>query len=262
MSDKRVQLWCIYSAVPFAVLFLIGWVVLAGFAPPPSPMDNPAQIAAFYTNNLIGIRVGLVLSMFCSALLFPWGGAVNVQIMRIEGSRSPLQWGWIAAQGCIVIEFVYPCCFWLAAAFRPEDAARVQAFNDLAWLPFLGVVCTGMFQMAALGVVTLRDPREDPVYPRWFAFFQIWCAFGVACTAVIFFFKTGPLAWNGVVGFWIPVFAYFGWVVVTTIMTARAIYRDDEADFQLDSGIANRFVALEADVARLNALLTTERVRS
>jgi hypothetical protein len=260
MSNKRVQLWCLNSVFVFVVLFLIGWVVLARMVPPPSPVDTPEEIARFYGDNVIGIRVGLVIAIFASSLLLPWGGAICAQMLRMEGPRAPLMWAWIAAQGCVVIEFVYPCTFWLVAAFRLEVASRVQAFNDLGWLPFLGIVCTGMFQMVALAVVTLRDRRPEPVYPRWFGYFQLWCALGVGFTFGVWIFKTGPLAWNGLLGFWVPVSFYFVWVIGTTIMTARAIRNDDES--QPNNGaIIERLAALEAELASMRSLTADQAIR-
>jgi hypothetical protein len=252
MSDKRIQLWCLNSVFVFVALFLIGWVLLARIVPPPSPMAAPDEIAQFYGDNRIGIRVGLVIAIFASALLLPWGGAICAQMLRMEGPRAPLTWAWVAAQGCVVIEFVYPCAFWLVAAFRPEDASRVQTFNDLGWLPFLGIVCTGMFQMVALAALTLSDRRPEPVYPRWFAYFQLWCALGVGLTFGVWIFKNGPMAWDGLVGFWIPVTIYFVWVIGTTIMTTRAINNDVES-VPNDGAITERVAALEGEVAALRA---------
>ena len=256
MSGRRVQLWSVYSVFGFVVLFLIGWVLLARMIPPPSPMNTPEQIGRFYRDHLFGIRVGMVLAIFASALLLPWGGAICAQMLRLEGPRAPLTWAWIAAQGCVVIEFVYPCAFWLVAAFRPDDVSRVQTFNDMGWLPFLGIVCTGMFQMVALAVATLRDQRAEPVYPRWFAYFQLWCALGVGLTFGVWIFKTGPLAWDGLIGFWIPVSVYFVWVLTTTVMTGRAINNDDESKPEQRT-IADRVAALEAEIAAIRSQAAT-----
>lgn len=226
MSDARTQIWCARACYAFLVLFGIGWVALAGFMPPPSPAAGAEEIAAEFRDNTDAIRVGMVISMFASALLLPWGGAVCTQLRRIEGANGPLLWAWIAAQACIVIEFIYPCAFWCVAAFRPEDAERVQMFNDLGWLPFLGIVSTAMFQMVALAIATLRDTRAVPLFPRWFAYFQLWCAVGVSPAGGIYIFKTGPLAWNGVLAFWVPVTVAAVWLLVTTAMTVRAIKRE------------------------------------
>jgi hypothetical protein len=248
-TDRRVELWSCYGCYAFLVLFGIGWAGLAGFMPPPRPSADAEEIARQFREDTTGIRVGMVISMFSSALLRPWGGAICSQIRRIDARGGALVWAFIAAQACIVIEFIYPCAFWCVAAFRPEDAARVQSFNDLAWLPFLGIVATGMFQMVALAVLTLQDRRADPVYPRWFAYFQAWCAIGVAPAGGIYLFKTGPLAWNGILAFWLAVTVAFVWLLVTTLMTVRAIKRQP-ADEGADPAGA-RLAAVEAELALL-----------
>ena len=86
-----------------------------------------------------------------------------------------------------------------------------------------------------------------PVFPRWFAYFQLWCAVGVGLTFGVYIVKTGPLAWNGILGFWIPVSFYFIWVVVTTLVTARAIKNDDDSD--PESLLLDRVARLETLVA-------------
>jgi len=255
MTDTRTQLWCCYSCYAFLVLFSIGWAVLAGFLPPPSPASGAEEIAAQFRDNTTGIRVGMVISMFASALLLPWGGAVCAQMRRIEGRNGPLVWAWIAAQGCLVIEFIYPCAFWCVAAFRTDDPARVQMFNDLAWLPFLGIVATGMFQMVALAVVTLKDRRPEPVFPRWFAYLQLWCAVGLAPAGGIYLFKTGPLAWDGILAYWVPITVAFVWLLVTTGMTARAIRREALEPLADDPDLHGRVAAVEAELASVRSRL-------
>ena len=37
------------------------------------------------------------------------------------------------------------------------------------------------------------------------------------------FFKTGPLAWNGLIGFWVVAVAFFTWAFAMWIFTAKAI---------------------------------------
>lgn len=138
-----------------------------------------------------------------------------------------MTWAWAAAQGCVVIEFLYPCAFWLNAAFRPEDAERVRTFHDMGWLPFLGIVCTGMFQMVVLGIAVLRPEAQAIGLPRWFAYFQFWCALAVGLTFGVWIFHTGPMAYNGIVGFWIPVIGYFTWIIVSTAVVSRVITLDD-----------------------------------
>jgi hypothetical protein len=49
----------------------------------------------------------------------------------MEGRHAALTRAGAAAQGCIVIEFIYPCAFWAVAAFRTADPHRVQNFKRM-----------------------------------------------------------------------------------------------------------------------------------
>ncbi len=149
--NPRSQLLCIRSGYVFVALFVVGWVPLAHFVPPPDPAAGAEEIARMFRGNTVGIRIGMCLCIFASALLLPWGGAVVEQMRRVEGRHCALVYAWIVAQACLTIEFVYPCMFWAVAAFRPDSSAeRILAFNDLAWLPFLGITSTAVFQAFAL----------------------------------------------------------------------------------------------------------------
>ena len=255
MSGKRTQLLAVNSCWVFLVLFGLGWMVLAGFMPPPAPNDSALQIARQFRGNTTGIRVGMVISILASAFILPWGGAVCAQMRRMEGRHAALTWTWAAAQGCVVIEFIYPCAFWAVAAFRTADPQRVQNFNDLAWLPFFGIVSTAIIQMVTLGYLTLRDKRSEPIYPRWFAYLQFWCAAGVVPAAFVLVFHSGPLAWNGILAYWVGLSVGGIWFVATTVMTARAIKRmpDDDPALLDDDGLQARLAAVEAEVASLRA---------
>lgn len=236
--NTRSQLLCIRAGYVFLALFIVGWVPLAHFVPPPDPAADPQRIAELFRGNTVGIRAGMCLCIFASALLLPWGGAVIWQMRRIEGGHTALVYAWIVAQACLTIEFIYPCAFWAVAAFRPEQAPeRIQAFNDLAWLPFLGITSTAVFQAFALAAVTLTDRRSRPLLPRWFGYFQIWDALLFAPAGLIMFFHDGPLAWNGVIAFWVAIIAAAAWFLVTTPVIAAAIRRGAGEDPDLDSRV-------------------------
>lgn len=250
----RVQLLCAYAGYGFLVLYLLGFVVLARFVPPPDPGASAEHIAQMFRANTFSIRLGMWVCVSSGALLLAWGGAVAVQIKRMEGRFSPLTYTWVAANACVVIEFIYPNMFWSVAAFRPEAAPEfIQRFNDLAWLPWLGIVSTGIIQCCALGLLTLLDKRSEPIYPRWFGYFQFWCALGLSPAGLIIFFKNGPLAWNGLIAFWIAASVAFVWVVVTTHETASAIKHQARLpDPDHDTELSARIATLEEQVARLS----------
>ena len=46
------------------------------------------------------------------------------------------------------------------------------------------------------------------------------------------FFKTGPLAWNGIFAWWVPLCVYFCWFVVMVVLLLRAISDDERTQAQ------------------------------
>jgi hypothetical protein len=163
-SNQRLCLWLGMLMMP---LFFLGFWVLAGFVPPPSPHDSAEQIARVYAGNRTGIRIGMFVSTVAGALLCFLFAVIATQLKRIEGRHSPLTYVQLIAGACTVLEFIFPPLFWQNAAFRAERAAAtVQTLNDLAWLPFLGITGTLIAQQIVIAIAILRGPRTDPVLPR------------------------------------------------------------------------------------------------
>ena len=208
----------------------------------------------------------MLVGLFSAAICLWWLATIITQIKRIEGRHSPVTYLWIAASAAFVIEFVYPLMFWAVTAFRPGDSPElVRKFNDLAWLTFLGIVSTAIVQVFAFAYVILTDKRPTPVYPRWFAFFNIWCGLIFVPADLIFFFKGGPLAWNGIVSFYLVFSAFAIWVAVVTIMTSRAVTAQeaDPDDDPIDTAeLAARVAALDARLDRLTTEVGGPRGRT
>jgi len=250
------QLLCAYCGYAAMFTLFLGWVALAGFVPPPDPSDSPSEVADFFADNRTGIRIGLMICMLGCALFLPWWAVIAVQVKRIEGRFSPLAYTQIAAGACFVLEFLFPLTFWANAAFRPEASAEsIQRLNDLAWIPFLGLVSTAVVQTFAIAIAVFQDTRARPIFPRWFAYYSVWSALIYTPAGLIIFFKNGPFAWNGFVSFWI-VFAVFStWCIVMTFLLVRAIKHqaEDLSDVPDDSVVAAELASLRAEVDRLAA---------
>lgn len=76
----------------------------------------------------------------------------------------------------------------------------------------------------------LRHRHARPVFPRWVAWYNIWVGLLLLPASLIIFFKTGILAWTGLLGFWIPASAFGIWYLVMTWILMRAINEEAEAD--------------------------------
>jgi hypothetical protein len=95
--------------------------------------------------------------------------------------------------------------------------------NDMAWILFVGPPSMIVLQMISVGGVVLQDRATDPVLPRWVGYYNLWAALVSACGTTVPFFKTGPLAWDGLFTYWIPVGAFVGFVGVNRVALHRAL---------------------------------------
>ena len=71
--------------------------------------------------------------------------------------------------------------------------------------------------------VIFADKRPDPVYPRWVAYFLVWCAIGFLPATGLAFFYDGPFAWNGLLSFWLAATLFGSFFLVLSWATLRAI---------------------------------------
>lgn len=215
--NHRVRLAAIWSWPVCVVTFGVAFLFVVGFVPPPSPALDAQQIAEIYAANTTGIRIGVLVAMFASALLLPFLTAVSAEIKKIEGPLGllgPIQFGGAVAL-TMIFQIIGLC--WLAASYRPEASPEIiRAFNDYTWFAWSSFIATYSLQFICMGIAGLMDFRDRPAWPRWAAYLNLWVAVTGAGGVLAVFFKTGPFAWNGVVGYWIPVILFVVGLSVTT----------------------------------------------
>jgi hypothetical protein len=148
-------------------------------------------------------------------------------LARIEGGFGVLALSaLVGGVGTIVLTF-YPAIWWLVAAYRPERASElVYLMNDMAWLQFIGGVTLFLVIPCCIVVAALSDKSVNPIYPRWMGFLNIFLVMMTVPDQLLFFFHSGPFAWNGLFGFWIPLVAFVTWFLSTSYMTRRAALID------------------------------------
>jgi len=84
-------------------------------------------------------------------------------------------------------------------------------------------------------VATFID-RNDPVtFPRWFGYLNVWFALLSLPGGAVLIFNDGPLAWNGVIAFWVPLAAFVVWMVGITI-ALRSSIKAEEALLEASCG--------------------------
>jgi hypothetical protein len=247
-ANRLIQKASIWAGPAMGVLFVVGFAV-AGFIPPPSPNKTAAEVATMIDAHRTPIRIGIVICLASCPLLMPFLASFTIQMKRIEGVRPILAYIQLALGALLVIEFVIPYVFMLASTYRADQNPDVtRALYDLGWFFFLGVASTFVLQLVLIGVAMLIDRRVQPIFPRWLGYANIWLAIMFAPASFLVFFKTGPLAWNGLLVWWVPLVAFLVWFLPNFVCLLLAVDADDGEP-------AGRDARLERDVAELRARL-------
>lgn len=222
--STRLQTLSAWSGLVFLLLFGMGFWVTAHFIPPPSPALDAERIAAFYRESGSAIRIGMVIAMTSAGFFVPWVAVISLQMARMKGASSVLPIIQAVAGAGTVMIILVPAVFWLTAAFRAERAPElVQLLNDLGWIMLVATFPVPMMQLFAIGIGAMSDQRPQPVLPRWAGYFNLWMGSLFIPGALIVFFKSGPFAWSGLIGFYIPVAAFALWFAVMTPLMLKAV---------------------------------------
>lgn len=233
--SRRIQRCCAWCGPAFVVLLFGGWGLLGGFIPLIPPSHGAEQVAAAYAHDANLHRVGNLLGLIGIFLTVPFFFAISMQIRRTERRVPSLAILQFASGIIVTVVLIIPELLFIGGLFRPGRPAELtRLVNDLSyvmlilpWPPIIG-------QLAALTVAILNDRRPAPVFPRWFGFFNAWVAILLLPASMIIFFKSGPFAWTGVIGFWIPAAVFGIWYLVTTALLLRAIDEECRSDLAAD----------------------------
>jgi len=227
---RKINLFGAWSGILYCVLLFVGWLVVAGFFPLHKPSAGKEEIAAFFQHDVTSIRVGMVMVMWGAAIFLPFTATIADYVSGVEGREGPLtRITTMAGYSNAMLTF-YPPLYWLTAAFRPGERAADLTYllNDIAWIQFLGGLSLVMPIFITVGVSALNDKSANPVFPRWSAFACLWGFFLMLPNQLLFFFKTGPFAWNGLIAFWIPVPCFCVLFIMFFYFLRRAALRQNE----------------------------------
>jgi hypothetical protein len=219
-----MQRLCVWSGVTLLVLFGAG-LLIAGFVPPPAPGMNAEEIARLYLDNHARIQAGMVVLLIGTTFWMPWQVVLTLQIRRMELGFGPLSLINLTAGALGVIVVGLPPVLWLAAAFRPEtrSAETIQVLHDVGCLIFVGMASFVLIQNLAIGIAILRDRAVPRVLPRWAGYLNLWTVPLLVPGFAVYVFRSGPLAWNGIFTWWVPVAAFGGWFVVMLALMFKAV---------------------------------------
>jgi hypothetical protein len=226
--NKNLQKLSAWSGFVAVNVFFLGLIIMQ-FIPPMPPALTPEQVAEVYLSRAFEIKLGALLLVISAMFCGPFDAAIYLQLRRMEGAKRPVcSIGQLASGIANIQFFILPGVLFIVAAYRPDRPIEVlSALNDIAWIVTMLPWTVGAMQCICIGAAILTHGNVGSAYPRWVGFFNIWISIGMATSSVIPFFKTGPFAWNGLVGFWIPATVFGLWMGVMWWMTLKAIATDD-----------------------------------
>lgn len=228
MKRADGELILFWSLPALAMIWISAFFLFPGFIPPLSPTMSADEVAAFYRDpaNLSLIRGSMILfNWFCVGLI----PVLTLLVMRIRSMahRTPiLSYCLLGCTAGAPTLFLIANLFWLIAAFRPARAPELtQLFNDLAWVAFTTGVPFLIAQSVILALAIYLDRRDRPVFRPWVAHFNLLIAAALAPAAFAGLALDGPLAWDGLLSFWVKNSAIAVWILVMGVVLGRDIHR-------------------------------------
>jgi hypothetical protein len=224
--SNRIQVLSAWTGPAAVVVAFIGWLIAGVLPLPLGPGSTTGQVVEFYSHDT-RVMAGLVIASIGVCLVFPLIAVIAVQMLRMERGRPPvltlIQVLTGAATGVLL---VLPMLLMAMISFRPERNPELTVtLNDIAWLLFLTPIAPFMIQNVAIGIAVLGDHRQT--LPRWVGYLNFWVAILFIPDVMAFFFHRGPLAWNGVLVFWLALAAYSAFLIAMGVVVARAVRTQD-----------------------------------
>lgn len=239
MDNRRVLLFCAWCAPVLIVLLGVGIFPVAGLVPPPSPSDTAETIQHLFSANAGAIRIGMVMVMVGSAGFIPWTIGLGHQLKQ-PGRDSSIATHIQTASGviaCLVgINFSMITSL---AAFRPDDIApeTTRMLDDWMWFWWLIPWPPFMVWCVLVGVLILKDANAVPVFPRWTGYLSIWAAVCYTPGSLATFFKSGALAYDGIIVWYIPTIVFFIWMLIMTAYMLRGVNRVPAAAVPVEAAV-------------------------
>ncbi|WP_067679813.1 hypothetical protein [Nocardia miyunensis] len=224
-TNLRAQEVILWSTPAVAAVLLVLFAAFPGFFPPMSPNMTAAQVAGFYRDHTAMIRFSMVGFNLCGILIVPFFVLILARMQRMRGQSHIFAFSYLSAVVAGATLFALSDILFAVAAFRTDRSADlIQLLNDLAWIFFIAPIGMLVAQFVLLALAIYFDDDRDPVFPRWVAHYSLVTAVVMAPSAGAAVFRDGPLAWNGLVSFWLRNIAFAVFVVVM-FFVLRSSYR-------------------------------------
>jgi hypothetical protein len=142
--STRSQIVCAWSGIALAVVVSAGFLLLAGYLPPPAAHWSADHIARFYRDNATRIRAGLIIGFLGWT---PWAlltTVISVQLARMQPRRPVLAGIELVTGAAGFIFLLMSMIILLVCSFRPDRSPEITKTGPFSyqgvmvyWLAFL-----------------------------------------------------------------------------------------------------------------------------
>lgn len=230
-TSWKILAWC---GPLFMATFVVFWGILAKNIPPFPPSATAEMVKAHYVENSLAIMIGMSVCLTVTSFYMAWGAAISQVMTRVEGPNGLLSKLEVMGATITCAPIMTACGMWLTAAHE-ATALSPEILHMMYWGGWLLIdlaYFVTSFQIAAISLVFIRDKRSTPLMPSYVCWWG-WVTFAsFFVVSAIPFVTTGPLAFNGIISFWIAFFTWFIWCPLVSYYILKAIPRlkaEDEA---------------------------------
>jgi hypothetical protein len=226
-SDPKRELWFAwYATVAFYGLYTVVFFFITLTQPPGRPWLSPEQVVDWFGDRHGGLLVGFALIFLLGGFSATSIALITYSIRRMSVSRTFAYSYLILYAIAAVPGFLFICVAMTAGAMRPDrNPAEQRWLYDFGFLSFSGTM--GVFLVGSLIWMAAILLDKNRVFPRWFGYLNLCNALTEVVIAPSWIFRRGPLAWNGVIAWWIDVAVFGIYTGVFIYLLRNLIVRDD-----------------------------------
>lgn len=124
-----------------------------------------------------------------------------------------------------------PPMLWGYAAFVVHrDPSIAMAFHELGWIFMVVPEVFWPMQLFCIVIIafTKREDDQYSAFPRWVGYLTALMATEPIIEYGAVMFKTGPIAWNGILSWYIPMALWGPWVLSVSIRILKSLKHQDQ----------------------------------
>lgn len=225
-NEKR-ELWMAWwTIIVFYNIFAVAFFVLSRTQPPPKAWWGPARVAQWFDHNHSGILVGFGAAFLIAGFSCAANSLIAYSMRRM--SVSPIfAYSYLVIYSLAAVPgMLLTCIALVVGAMRPDrDLALISLLYDMGFLSFSGTMGIFLVGSVVWAIAILLD--KNCVFPKWFGYLNICNAFTEVVVAPCWIFKDGPLAWNGIIAFYINMVVFGIYTGVFIQLLRKMILRED-----------------------------------